>query len=107
MATDAIGFSLMVDSRLSSVVQICRPAAFDTVEARFCSCAYYAIFAMATLILISIHIASLFFDRTSAIGGLTNELSSVVGRAGSDAIKQMLDAAGTAQPRVIATAAVS
>jgi len=59
--------------------------------------AYYAIFAIAPLILISIHIASLFFDRTSAIG-VTNELSSVVGPAGSDAIKQMLDAAGTAQP---------
>jgi membrane protein len=48
--------------------------------------------------LISIYIASLFFDRTSAVEGLTNELSGVVGPTGSDAIKQMLDAAGTAQP---------
>src|SRR5262249_15682814 len=60
--------------------------------------AYYAIFAIAPLLLISIYIASLFFDRTSAVEGLTNELSGVVGPTGSDAIKQMLDAAGTMQP---------
>ena len=60
--------------------------------------AYYAIFAIAPLLLISIYIASLFFDRTSAVEGLTNELSGVVGPTGSDAIRQMLDAAGAAQP---------
>jgi membrane protein len=48
--------------------------------------------------LISIHIASLFLDRTAAVEGLTNELIRVIGPAGSGAIKQMLDAAGTAQP---------
>ena len=61
--------------------------------------AYYAIFAIAPLLLISIHLASLFFDRTAAVEGLTNELSGVVGQTGSDAIKQMLQAAGTAQPQ--------
>ena len=60
--------------------------------------AYYAIFAIAPLLLIAIHIASLLFDRTAAIEGLTRELSGVVGLTGSDAIRQMLDAAGTAQP---------
>jgi membrane protein len=60
--------------------------------------AYYAIFAIAPLLLISIHIASLFFDRTAAIEGLTRELSGVVGPTGSDAIRQMLEAAGTARP---------
>jgi hypothetical protein len=60
--------------------------------------AYYAIFAIAPLLLISIHIGSLFFDRTAAIDGLTRELSGVVGPTGSDAIRQMLEAAGTARP---------
>ena len=63
------------------------------------SLAYYAIFAIAPLLLISIHIASLFLDRTAAIEGLTSEMIRVIGPAGSDAIKQMLDAAGTAQPQ--------
>lgn len=63
------------------------------------SLAYYAIFSIAPLLLISIHLASLFFDRTSAVEGLTNEFTGVIGPGGSDAIKQMLDAAGTAQPQ--------
>jgi membrane protein len=62
------------------------------------SLAYYAIFSIAPLILISIHIASFFLDRTIATEGLTKELVGVIGPAGSDAIKQMLDAAGTNQP---------
>jgi membrane protein len=60
------------------------------------SLAYYAIFSIAPLLLISIHLASFFFDRTAAVERLTNELIGVIGPAGSDAIKQMLDAAGTA-----------
>jgi len=60
--------------------------------------AYYAIFSIAPLLLLSIHLASLFLDRTTAVEALTNELIGVIGPAGSDAIKQMLDAAGTAQP---------
>ena len=59
--------------------------------------AYYAIFAIAPLLLISIHIASLFFNRAAAVEGLTNEMIRVIGPAGSGAVKQMLDAAGTAQ----------
>jgi membrane protein len=61
------------------------------------SLAYYAIFSIAPLLLISIHLASFFFDRTAAVERLTNELIGVIGPAGSDAIKQMLDAAGTAR----------
>ena len=38
------------------------------------SLAYYAIFSIAPLLLISIHIASLFLDRSAAVEGLTNEL---------------------------------
>jgi membrane protein len=62
------------------------------------SLAYYAIFSIAPLLLISIHIASLFLDRTAVVEGLTNELSGVIGSSGSDAITQMLEAAGTGQP---------
>lgn len=61
------------------------------------SLAYYAIFSIAPLLLLSIHIASLFMDRTTAVDSLTNELINLIGPAGSDAIRQMLDAAGTAQ----------
>ena len=61
--------------------------------------AYYAIFSIAPLLLLSIHLASFFLDRTAAVEGLTNELISVIGPTGSDAIRQMLDAAGTAQPQ--------
>src|SRR5262245_7965259 len=59
--------------------------------------AYYAIFAIAPLLLISIYVASFFLDRDSAVQELTNELGGVVGSAGSDAIKGMLDAADTGQ----------
>jgi membrane protein len=63
------------------------------------SLAYYAIFSIAPLILISIHIASLFLDRTAVAESLTNELTGVIGPSGSDAITQMLEAAGTGQPQ--------
>jgi membrane protein len=62
------------------------------------SLAYYAIFSIAPLLLISIHIASLFVDRTAVVEGLTTELTGVIGPSGSDAISQMLNAAGTGQP---------
>jgi membrane protein len=59
--------------------------------------AYYAIFSIAPLLLLSIHIASLFVDRSAAVESLTGELISLIGPTGSDAIRQMLEAAGTAQ----------
>jgi membrane protein len=59
--------------------------------------AYYAIFAIAPLLLISIYVASFFLDRAEAVQELTTELGGVVGSVGSDAIKQMLDAADAAQ----------
>jgi membrane protein len=62
------------------------------------SLAYYAIFSIAPLLLIAIYIASLFLDRTVVVEGLTNELTGVVGSSGSDAITQMLEAAGSGQP---------
>jgi len=61
--------------------------------------AYYAIFAIAPLLLISIYVASLFLDRTAAVQELTNEFTGVVGSAGSDAIKGMLDAPNAKQPQ--------
>lgn len=63
------------------------------------SLAYYAIFSIAPLLLISIRIASLFLDRTAVVESLTNELTGVIGPSGSDAITQMLEAAGTGQPQ--------
>ena len=60
--------------------------------------AYYAIFSIAPLLLISIYFASLFLERSAAVEGLTNEMVGVIGPSGSDAIKEMLNAAGTAQP---------
>jgi membrane protein len=60
--------------------------------------AYYAVFSIAPLLLIAIHIASFFLDRTVVVEGLTNELAGVIGPSGSDAITQMLEAAGTGQP---------
>jgi membrane protein len=59
--------------------------------------AYYAIFSIAPLLLLSIHLASLFIDRTAAVERLTTEFINVIGSTGSDAIRQMLEAAGTAQ----------
>ena len=60
--------------------------------------AYYAIFSIAPLLLIAIHIASLFIDRGAAVKSLTGEFGNVIGPAGSGAIQQMLEAAGTGQP---------
>jgi membrane protein len=62
------------------------------------SLAYYAIFAIAPFILITIHIASFFLDRTEVTESLTKEMSDVIGPSGSGAIKDMLNAAGDAQP---------
>ena len=61
--------------------------------------AYYAIFAIAPLLLISIHLASLFLDRTTAVEALTSEFIGIIGPTGSHAVKEMLDAAGTAEPK--------
>ena len=58
---------------------------------------YYAIFSIAPLLVISIHIASLFLDRTAVVE-MTTELTGVIGPSGSDAISQMLNAAGTGRP---------
>ena len=46
------------------------------------SLAYYAIFAIAPLLLISIHIASFFLDRSAATESVTNELTGVIGPSG-------------------------
>ena len=62
------------------------------------SLAYYAIFAIAPLLLITIHIASFFLDRMAVTESLTSEIAGVIGPSGSGAIKDMLNAAGTAQP---------
>jgi membrane protein len=62
------------------------------------SLAYYAIFAIAPLLLITIHIASFFLDRMAVTESLTSELAGVIGPSGSGAIKDVLNAAGTAQP---------
>ena len=62
------------------------------------SLAYYAIFAIAPLLLITIHIASFFIDRAAVTESLTSEMSGVIGPSGSGAITDMLNAAGTAQP---------
>lgn len=62
------------------------------------SLAYYAIFSIAPLLLITIHISSIFLDRSAVVEDLTNELTGVIGPSGSDAIKQMLEAAGTGRP---------
>jgi membrane protein len=59
--------------------------------------AYYAIFSIAPLLLLSIQLAALFLDRTAAVERLSAELIGVIGPTGSDAIRQMLNAAGTAQ----------
>ena len=61
--------------------------------------AYYAIFAIAPLLLISIHLASLFLDRTTAVEALTSEFIGIIGPTGSHAVKEMLDAAGTGEPK--------
>ena len=63
------------------------------------SLAYYAIFAIAPLLLITIHIASFFLDRAAVTESVTSEIAGVIGPSGSSAIKDMLNAAGTGQPK--------
>ena len=62
------------------------------------SLSYYAIFSIAPLLLITIHIASLFVDRNVASESLTGELTGVIGSSGSEAIKDMLSVADSARP---------
>jgi membrane protein len=56
------------------------------------SLAYYAIFSIAPLLLITIHIASLFMDSNVASERLTGELEGVIGHSGSEAIRDILKA---------------
>ena len=56
------------------------------------SVAFYTIFSMAPVLLIAVGIASLFLSRESAMERILAEVEQLVGRQGTNAVEQILDA---------------
>jgi membrane protein len=55
------------------------------------SLAYYTLFSLAPLLLAAIAIAGLFFGQSAAEGRLVGELEGVVGEAGAQAVRELLE----------------
>src|SRR5438105_3105332 len=59
--------------------------------------AYYALFSIAPLLIIAIHIAGFFFGEDAARGQVGEQLSSLIGKESADAVQSLVEAA--AKPR--------
>jgi membrane protein len=67
------------------------------------SLAYYTLFSLAPLLLAAIAIAGLFFGQSAAEGRLVGELEGVVGEAGAQAVRELLENARSKPAGVAAT----
>jgi len=66
--------------------------------------AYYAIFALAPLLIIAIAVAALFFDETQVRQSILTQLGGLIGQNGQLAIEAMIDGARKPETGMIATA---
>jgi membrane protein len=66
--------------------------------------AYYTIFSIGPLLLLTISIASFFFDRAAAEGQIVGTVSGVVGKEGGDVITQTIENADKGGGNIIGTA---
>jgi membrane protein len=67
------------------------------------SLAYYTLFAIAPVLLVSIAIAGLAFGPEAVRGEIVGQLQSLVGRDGAEAVQQMLEGASRRQSGLFAT----
>ncbi len=56
--------------------------------------AYYSIFSIATLLIISIGIAGMVYGKKAAQGQITEQVENLVGRQGGEAVQTMVESAG-------------
>ncbi len=57
--------------------------------------AYYSVFSLGPLLLIIVSVAGLFFGRQTVASALNDQLRSLLGPAGSQAVEAMLEGAGS------------
>jgi len=65
--------------------------------------AYYTVFSIAPLLIITLGIAGWFFDKTVAQSQLIAQFSSLIGRQGAEIIQTMLESAGKPTDSLIAS----
>jgi membrane protein len=66
----------------------------DNCLSRGAAIAYYTVFSLAPVLIIVIAIAGFFFGEDAARGALVDEISSLMGRQGGEAIQTMIASAG-------------
>jgi len=76
----------------------------DRVPRLAAALAYYALFSLAPLLVITIGVAGFFFGREAARGEIVAQFSSLIGRPGAEAVQALL--ASTGSPGQGATAAL-
>ena len=52
--------------------------------------AYYALFSLPSLLIITVHFAGVFFGREAVEGRITGEISSLIGKGSADLIQAMI-----------------
>ncbi len=76
----------------------------DKVPRLAAALAYYALFSLAPLLVVAIGVAGFFFGREAARGELVAQFTSLIGRAGAEAVENLLASSGS--PAKGATAAL-
>src|SRR4030095_559453 len=75
----------------------------DNVPRLGASLAYYTLFAMAPILIISIAIAGFFFGPEAVPGEVVAQIRGVVGATGAQAVQAMLENASTRGDGTVAT----
>ena len=92
---------------LASWAELIWAAGADWVEDRAprlgAALAYYTMFSLAPLLVISIRVAGLIFGEEAARGQVAHQIQSLVGQEGAQAIEQMLAAAGAPSSGITGT----
>src|SRR5690554_2668449 len=52
--------------------------------------AYYALFSLPSLLIITVHIAGVFFGREAVEGRITAEISGLIGKGSADLVQTMI-----------------
>jgi len=89
---------------LEIVAETAREWRQDKVPRLAAALAYYALFSLAPLLVVAIGIASVFFGRDAARGEVVAQFSTLIGRAGAQAVENLLASSGS--PTRGATAAI-
>src|SRR5262245_59613903 len=78
-------------------LRACRQWSANSVSRLGAALAYYALFSIAPLLIIAIHIAGFFYDEDAARGQVVEQLSSLIGKESAEAVQTLVEAA--ARPR--------